>query len=231
MIVTIDGPAAAGKGTLAARLSEKYRLACFDTGMLYRAIGLEAMLSNADPANEAVMEPVARSMTFPKMMELSNHKLFRSSENGQYASKASAHPKVRAALLQVQRDFALAPVFHDGTPAEGAVYDGRDTGTVVCPHADVKFFLTATLEERAQRRFRELQGRGLDTSCETVLNNIRERDERDSSRASAPLKPAEDAHILETTCLSPGEVFEQACEIIDSVIAGSVAKKQSNQNK
>ena len=216
MIITIDGPAAAGKGTLASGLAKKYGLAYFDTGMVYRAVGLEALLKNIDSSDEALMETIANELTFPKMMELSQNKEFRSSANGQYASIVSAHPKVRAALLKMQQGFALNPVFADGSSASGAIYDGRDTGTVICPKADVKFFLTADLEERANRRFKEFKEKGLDTPFEKVKSDIAARDERDSSRASAPLKPAEDGVILDTTGLSIEQVLTKACEIVDS---------------
>lgn len=215
MIVTIDGPAAAGKGTLASALAKKYQLAYFDTGMVYRATSLEMILQNMDINNEEKAEKIAKSLTFPKMIELSKNKEFRSSQNGQGSSIVSALPKVRAALLKVQQDFSKTPVFADGTPAKGAIYDGRDTGTVVCPHADVKFFLTASLDVRAKRRFKELQEKGLDTPYETVYNDIKARDERDSSRANAPLKPAADAISLDTTSLSIDEMFQKACEVID----------------
>lgn len=139
MIITIDGPAAAGKGTLAAALAERYRLAYFDTGMLYRAVGLEMVLQNKNPQDELATEKAAKELTFAKMMQLSKHPEFRGRIGGEVASKVSALPKVRSALLKMQQDFANNPVFADGTPANGAVYDGRDTGTVVCPHADIKF--------------------------------------------------------------------------------------------
>lgn len=216
MIITIDGPAAAGKGTLAASLAKKYGLAYFDTGMVYRATGLEMLLNGLDPNDEEKAVEIAKALSFPKMIELSQNKEFRSSENGKYASIVSAHPPVRAALLKMQQEFSYNPVFEDGSKANGAIYDGRDTGTVVCPHADIKFFLTADLEARAKRRFKEFSEKGLDTPYETVYNDIKARDERDSSRANAPLKPADDAVILDTTKLDIDKMIEKACEIIDS---------------
>ena len=131
MIITIDGPAAAGKGTLAAKLAEKYGLAYFDTGMTYRAVGLAMTLDGRDINDAAAAEEYARKLTFPQMLELARNPEFRSSKNGVAASVVSAYPGVRQALLQMQRNFASNPVFADGTPANGAVYDGRDTGTVV----------------------------------------------------------------------------------------------------
>ncbi len=216
MIITIDGPAAAGKGTLASTLSEKYHLAYFDTGMIYRAVGLEIRLSGVDVNDEQQALQVAQTMTFPRMMELSKDKRLRDSIGGEYASIIAAMTSVRAKLLKMQQDFALHPVYADGTPAKGAIYDGRDTGTVVCPHADIKFYITASPEVRAERRYKEFVAKGVDISYEQVLQDVKVRDERDSNRSSAPLKPAEDAIILDTSNLSIVEVLKKACEIIDS---------------
>ncbi len=216
MIITIDGPAAAGKGTLAAQLAQKYKLAYFDTGMVYRAVGLLMRLNHFDLNDESKAENLAQKLTFPQMMELSQNSEFRSSEGGVAASIVSSQPKVRAALLKMQQDFALKPVFADGTPANGAIYDGRDTGTVVCPNADVKFFITASTEVRAKRRFEELKTKGKDTPFEKVLQDMIERDERDAKRATAPMKPAEDAYIFDTSALSIQEVVQKAEEIIEN---------------
>ena len=216
MIITIDGPAAAGKGTLAAVLAEKYHFAYFDTGMVYRAVGLEMRLQNLDCNNEKEAEKIAQNLTFPHMMDLSRHPEFRSSEGGVAASIVSAHPKVRTALLGMQQNFAQNPVFADGSKAQGVVYDGRDTGTVVCPHADIKFFITASAEVRAQRRFEELKAKGNNTSYDTVLADMIARDERDAKRATAPMKPADDAIIFDTSCLSIQEVVHKVQEIIDN---------------
>ncbi len=216
MIITIDGPASAGKGTLASTLADIYKLAYFDTGMVYRAVGLDLRLKGQDINNETLAEASAKSLTFAKMMELSKNKEFRSSEGGIAASVVSAFPKVRAALLKMQQDFSKNPTFADGTPTKGAIYDGRDTGTVVCPNADIKFFITASSEVRAQRRFKELQEKGMDTPYEKVLADIIARDERDANRSTAPLKPAEDAIIIDTSDLSIDEVVAKAREIIDN---------------
>jgi len=216
MIVTIDGPAAAGKGTLAAKISEKYNLACFDTGMIYRAVGLKLIIDGKNVEDEDSALGVAQNMTFPLMMELSKHPDFRSSAGGNAASKVSAIPSVRQALLQMQRDFAKSPRFPDGRPASGVVYDGRDAGTVICPNADKKFFITAAPEVRAMRRYKEFQQKGISTTYEEVLAQTKERDARDSSRSSAPMKPAEDAVIIDTSNLSIDEVYQKVCEIIDS---------------
>ena len=216
MIITIDGPASAGKGTLASTLAKIYNLAYFDTGMVYRAVGLDLRLKGQDVHDETLAEEAAKQLTFAKMTELSKNPEFRCSEGGVAASIVSAHPKVRAALLKVQQYFSKKPTFADGTPAAGAIYDGRDTGTVVCPEADIKFFITASSEVRAQRRFKELQEKGMDTPYEKVLADIIARDERDSSRSTAPLKPAEDAYILDTSSLSIDDVLKKACEIIEN---------------
>jgi len=215
MIITIDGPAAAGKGTLAAKLAQKYKLAYFDTGMVYRAVGLDLLQKKIDPENAAEAEKSALALDFSKMMALSKNPDFRSAEGGQAASKVAAIPAVRAALLKMQQNFALKPIYEDGSPANGAVYDGRDTGTVVCPNADIKFFITATPEVRAMRRHKEFLQKGLTSVYEDVLAQTKERDERDSSRASAPLKPADDAIIIDTSDMDIEKVFTEVCALID----------------
>ena len=216
MIITIDGPAAAGKGTVSAYLADKYKLAYFDTGMVYRAVGLQMVLTGSDVNDEAKAEQIAKELSFPKMMELSKHKDFRSDIGGQAASIVSAHPKVRAALLKMQQNFALSPTFADGTPAKGVVYDGRDTGTVVCPNAELKLFITASTEVRAQRRYKEFVGKGFTTSYEKVLEDMIARDKRDSSRATAPLKPAEDAIVIDTSALSINEVLKEIIPLVEA---------------
>ena len=149
-------------------------------------------------------------------MDLAQNPSFRGPEGGKRASIVSAFPSVRAALLKMQQDFYKNPTFADGSKAQGVVYDGRDTGTVVCPQADIKFFVTASAEERAKRRYKEYQTKGITSSYEEVLRDIIVRDKRDSERSTSPLKPAADAIILDTTHLSIEEVFEKAKEIIDS---------------
>lgn len=215
MIITIDGPASAGKGTLASNLSRKYNMAYFDTGMVYRAVGLEMVLSGKSPEDETEAEKAALALTFPKMMELAGHKDFRSDIGGRAASVVAAMPRVRQALLKMQQDFARNPVFADGRKADGAIYDGRDTGTVVCPGADIKFFVTASPEVRAERRFKEFKSKGIDKTFEEVLAQIKERDNRDENRAAAPLKPAADAIIFDTSEYDAAAVFEKVCRIID----------------
>mgnify|MGYP002854498683 CR=1 FL=1 len=214
MIITIDGPAAAGKGTLAGAIAQKYKFAYFDTGMVYRAVGLQMILNNKDLSDEASASEYALKLTFPLMMELAKNPEFRSARGGQAASIVSAIKDVRAALLAMQQNFALNPVFADGTKANGVVYDGRDTGTVVCPDADLKLFVTASPEVRAKRRFMEFQQKGMPAKYEEVLADIKARDERDSNRATAPLKPADDAIIIDTSDLNISEVFSKVDEII-----------------
>lgn len=215
MIITIDGPASAGKGTLADKLSRKYGMAYFDTGMVYRAVGLQMVLDGQPLDDETTAEKVAQSLTFPKMIELSHHQDFRSDIGGRSASVVAAMPSVRRALLKMQQDFALNPVFADGSKANGAIYDGRDTGTVVCPDADIKLFVTASPEVRAERRYKEFLQKGLNKTYEEVLAQIKERDERDSNRSAAPLKPAADAVIFDTSEYNAEQVFEKVCSLID----------------
>lgn len=218
MIITIDGPAAAGKGTLAAALAKHYKLAYFDTGMVYRAVGLQMVLDKLDLSDENAAEKIAKQLTFEKMMELSRHPDFRSDIGGQAASKVSAFSKVRAALLKMQQNFSLNPVFADGTPANGAVYDGRDTGTVVCPDADIKFFVIASAEVRAERRYKEFIAKGIKTTLKKVLEDMLERDKRDSERAAAPLKPAKDAVLLDTSNMNAEQEIAEAVKIIETKI-------------
>ena len=216
MIITIDGPAAAGKGTLAQKIAETYNLAYFDTGMIYRAVGLKLLLDDKQPEDEDAALKIAQQLTFPQIMNLAQHPDFRSSAGGAAASKVSAIPSVREALLKMQRDFAVNPQFGDGRAAAGAVYDGRDTGTVICPQAEVKLFITASPEVRAMRRYKQFQQKGDPTTYEEVLAQTKERDARDSSRSSAPMKPADDAVIIDTSDMSINDVYEKAQEIIEA---------------
>ncbi len=215
MIITIDGPAAAGKGTLAQKLADKYNLAYFDTGMVYRAVGIDLVSNGIAPDNVAEAEKSAQNMTFSKMLELAQNPDFRSSVGGQAASKVAAMPKVREALLKMQQDFAKKPIAKDGSLIAGVVYDGRDTGTTVCPQAEVKLFVTASPEVRAMRRHKEYLQKGLPSVYEEVLAQTKERDLRDSSRAASPLKPADDAIIIDTSDMGIDEVFAKVCRIVD----------------
>ncbi|MDR1693918.1 MAG: (d)CMP kinase [Lactobacillaceae bacterium] len=209
MIVTIDGPNSAGKGTLASRLAEFYGFTYFDTGMVYRAVAVEMFLKNIDFANEAAAEEIAKNLTFERMTELSKYPEFRGPAGSNNSAVVASYPKVRAALLKMQQDFAK-------NSATGVVYDGRDTGTTICPDADIKIFVTAAPEVRADRRYRYYQSQGVDISYEQVLADVTARDERDMNRAVAPLKPAEDAIILDTSNLNADEAFVEASELINS---------------
>lgn len=206
IIVAIDGPAAAGKGTLARKVAEDLNLAYLDTGLLYRATGRAVLDQGGDPSNPEVATKAAEELS-PAMLD---NPALRLDETAQAASKVAAITGVRAALLDFQRRFAA----HPPAGTLGAVLDGRDIGTVVCPDAPVKLFVTASTEIRAQRRLKELQGRGIDAIYEQVLEDMIDRDARDSQRATAPLKPAEDAITLDTSELTIEQVIEQAKVII-----------------
>jgi len=202
MIIAIDGPAASGKGTLGRRLADHLGFAHLDTGLLYRAVArvlLDRSLALADPDAAA---GVARSLD---VTHLDDPRL-RGAEMGEAASVISAYQPVRDALLAFQRGFAAQ--------APGAVLDGRDIGTVVCPHADVKLFITATPEERARRRHQEILNRGEAVEYGTILADIRRRDERDMNRSTAPLRPAADAILLDTTHLDADQAFRAALDLV-----------------
>jgi CMP/dCMP kinase len=207
MIIAVDGPAAAGKGTLARRLALVLNLAYLDTGTLYRAVGLSVLRAGGDPADEATAVEAAENLDRGILEDPE----LRGDAAANAASKVAAIPAVRKELLAFQRDFAANP-----PPGKtGAIIDGRDIGTVVFPKADVKLFVTASAEARAERRLKELQARGIEAIYATVLQDMKERDARDQARAVAPLVPAKDAHILDTTDLDADEAFEQALAIVD----------------
>lgn len=214
MIIAIDGPAAAGKGTLAQNLAKHFHYAFLDTGRLYRAVGYAVLQANEDPSDEHAATREARSFDPKSINKILSNPALRDEATGNAASKVAVIPAVRSALLDLQRNFAKEPFFEDGTPAKGAVLDGRDIGTVVCPDADVKFFVTASAEVRADRRFKELQDAQKPADYDTILKDIKERDERDANRATAPLKPAEDAYILDTSNLNAIQVFQAALDYI-----------------
>ncbi len=201
-VVAIDGPAAAGKGTLARRLAAHLGYAYLDTGLLYRAVGLKVLQADADPDDGTAAATAAASLA---ATDLDNPALRGDAAAGA-ASRVAVVPEVRGALLDFQRRFAQQPP-HE---APGAVLDGRDIGTVVCPDADLKLFVTATLEVRAVRRLKELQQRGLAAIDSRVLREMQERDARDSARAVAPLEPAADAVVIDTSELDPDAVFSAA---------------------
>ncbi len=208
MIVAIDGPAGAGKGTLARRLAREFNLAYLDTGALYRAVGLRVLEMGADPADPASATHAARTLD---VSGLDSPRL-RDEDAADAASKVAAIPAVRAALLDFQRNFAKNPP----SPCTGAVLDGRDIGTVVCPDAPLKIFVTASLEERARRRTLELQDKGIDAIQDRVLADMIARDERDRDRKTAPLAAANDAIVLDTTEMNADAVFDRAAALFRS---------------
>ncbi|WP_170284354.1 (d)CMP kinase [Roseospira marina] len=202
MTVAIDGPAAAGKGTLARSLADALGLAYLDTGRLYRATGYSVLQAGGDPSDPAAAEQAARSLDTRVLADPA----LRSEAAGDAASRVAAIPAVRDALLAFQRQFARTPP--DG--AWGAVLDGRDIGSVVCPSAPVKLFVTASAETRAQRRFLELRDAGQDVIESRILQDMKARDARDSSRGIAPLVPAADAVVLDTSDLDRTEALAAA---------------------
>src|SRR5215469_9414168 len=205
-IIAIDGPAASGKGTLARRIAGHFGLAHLDTGKLYRATALGVIEAGGDPADPAAAEKAAQSTDFAR---LGDRRLL-AEDVARAASVVAALPAVRAALLEAQRRFA----HHPPPPAKGAVLDGRDIGTVVCPDANLKFFLVASAESRAERRVKELRERGAAAIYDAVLQDMRERDARDSERQVAPLAAAPDAITIDTTRFDAEQVFEQASDLI-----------------
>ena len=208
VIIAIDGPAAAGKGTIAERLAAHYGLPYLDTGLLYRLVGRTMAAKGIDIGDAAAATQVAATID---PAELGDPGL-RGREAGELASRVAVHAGVRAALLSFQRDFAARP--------GGAVLDGRDIGTAVCPQADVKIYVTASPQVRARRRTSELRAKGRDVALATILAEIMERDERDSGRAAAPLKMAADAYLLDTTDKDIEAAFRAAVDIVERAKAG-----------
>jgi cytidylate kinase len=206
MIVAIDGPAASGKGTLARRLAQHFGYAYLDTGSLYRAVGFAVLEAGGDPGDPAASEAAARSLN----VALLDDDRLRVDAVAQAASKVAAIPAVRAALLDFQRAFAATPPGN----AKGAVLDGRDIGTVVCPNADRKLFVTASVDVRAKRRFKELRGKGHEVIESAVLQDMKDRDARDAGRTVAPLAPAEDALVFDTSDLDAEQVFALAVRYV-----------------
>ena len=206
MIIAIDGPAASGKGTLARRLAAHYGLPHLDTGLLYRATAASLLDHDRDLNDASAAVAAARGLALTDFDE----ERLRRREMGEAASIVAAMPAVREALIAAQRNFA--------SRASGAVLDGRDIGTVICPNADVKIFVVASPEARAQRRALELAARGEKFDYAAILSEIRTRDERDSRRDAAPLKPASDAVLLDTTRLNVEAAFEAARRIVETRI-------------
>ena len=203
MIIAIDGPAASGKGTLGKRLAVHFGLRHLDTGLLYRAVA-QAVLAAGHRLDDMPRAVSAASALDPAQFD---EKALKSHAAGEAASVVSAIPEVRGALLKLQREFAAV--------APGAVLDGRDIGTVICPDAEVKIFVTASPEVRARRRALELRSQGGPADESEILADILRRDERDTARAVAPLRPAADAHLLDTSALDIEGVFAAAIDIIE----------------
>ena len=208
MIIAIDGPAASGKGTVARRLAAHFNYAYLDTGALYRAVALSVLRAGGDPSDANTADRAARALD-PSMTEDPD---IRTAESGVAASKVAVIPAVRAELLAFQRTFSEYPP----GGLDGAVLDGRDIGTVICPDAERKIFVIADVEIRAERRFRELLSRGEAVIYTRVLEDLRERDARDGSRAVSPMRQAEDAMLLDTTHLAPDRAFDRALAFVTS---------------
>jgi cytidylate kinase len=208
VIIAIDGPAAAGKGTLAKAISKHLNFAYLETGLLYRAIGKKVLNEGKTQNKTALAESIAKNFQFEDIQTDG----LQSEKVGQMASKISAIPNVRKSLLNFQREFAYNPPHGKS----GAVLDGRDIGTVVCPRAQIKIFITASAEVRAKRRLKELQKQDPGVMYDNILKDLIERDARDQERAIAPLEPASDGTVLETSALNKGQVLELALKIISS---------------
>ena len=223
MIITVDGPSGAGKGTLCYALAEKLGFALLDSGAIYRVTALAALNRAVDLNDEFQLAELARNLNIEFLpvdgevnimldgMNVSS--LIRTQEVAEAASKIAVFPQVRAALLQLQQDFAKN---------EGLIADGRDMGTVVFPNAQVKLFLDASAEERAKRRYKQLQNKGINGNFAQILAEIQERDFRDRNREVAPLKPADDALLLDSTTLSIDEVIAQALAYIQQKASISI---------
>lgn len=208
MIIAMDGTVASGKGTLARRLAQHYGLAHLDTGSLYRAVGVAALDWNVALDDAWALAAIARTMdpsAYPDAR-------LRTDEAGMAASRVAALQPVRDALLAFQRDFARRP--------EGAILDGRDIGTVICPDADVKFWVDASIPVRAARRWKELVQRDPAITLEQVRADLEARDARDRGRTIAPMMAAPDAHLLDTSDLSIDAAVEKACRVVDQALAG-----------
>jgi cytidylate kinase len=208
VIIAIDGPAASGKGTLGKRLAAHYGLRHLDSGLLYRAVAKAVLDNGFKPDDRQAATTLARSLDLAHLDEAA----LKTPKVGEAASIVSAFPEVRAALVTFQREFAAK--------APGAVLDGRDIGTIICPDADVKVFVTASAEVRARRRTAEYRAQGRKIDEATVLADILKRDERDTKRAVAPLKQAPDAHLLDTTHLDIDAAIRAAIDIVEATRAG-----------
>jgi cytidylate kinase len=211
MIIAIDGPAASGKGTLAKRVADYFGYPCLDTGLLYRAVARDVAAAGGDLEDEGAAAAAAGNLVVASL----DDPALRLPGVGDKASIVAKFPRVRSALLAFQREFAKRP--------PGAVLDGRDIGTVVCPEADAKLFITASLPVRARRRLKELQERGIEAIEDRVLQEMQARDIRDSRRSVAPLEPAADAFVIDTTELDPEAVLGKALAYVNAVAHGRFA--------
>lgn len=205
MIIAVDGPTASGKGTISKALAAHFGLPHLDTGLLYRAVGRQVFLDGGDPDN---MGDALAATAFPDSLLADPH--LRDEDTGGLASRVSVHPAVRHALFERQRAFAMQP--------GGAVLDGRDIGTVIAPEAEAKLFITASVEARAERRYCEMQDRGSSVTLKEVADNLGRRDERDSMRAAAPLMPAKDAFVIDTSLLDRDQAFDAALDAVARAI-------------
>ncbi|MDA9918562.1 cytidylate kinase [Erythrobacter sp.] len=205
MIIAVDGPTASGKGTIAKQLAAHFGVPHLDTGLLYRAVGRQVALNSGDPDNANDALAACRFSD-----ELLGDPVLRTEETGSMASRVSVHPAVRKALFERQRAFATQP--------GGAVLDGRDIGTIIAPDADVKLFITASVQERARRRWMEMTDRGIDAQLSDVEIDIAKRDARDINRADAPLKAALDALVIDTTSFDRDQAFEAVLEAVQNAV-------------
>jgi cytidylate kinase len=210
VIIAVDGPAASGKGTLARRLAAHFDYAYLDTGALYRGVGLHVLNAKGDPSQDRDALEAAQKLDLNTLGQDAMMAALRTAQVGIAASHVAAKPAVRASILQAQRDFAATPP----NGKSGAILDGRDIGTIVCPEAAHKLFVTASPEVRAQRRFLELQRDDAGLQLAAVLKDIQDRDARDTNRAIAPMKQAADAYLLDTSDLSIEEALDAALAFI-----------------
>ena len=208
VVISIDGPAASGKGSLAKKLAEHLGYDFLDTGALYRRVALKVLAQNINPTDQSAVIAAAQELKGELSQDYNDSDL-RSDNVGSTASVIAQIPEVRAVLVDFQRSFAQ-------NAEKGAVLDGRDIGTVICPSADIKFFITASIEKRAERRHKELHSRGIEVTNAAVLAEMQERDERDSNRLSEHLKPGHDVTIIDTSDMTPQEVLDEAMEIVKS---------------
>lgn len=216
LVITLDGPAASGKGTLARALGHRFNLAVLDTGLLYRLVGLACHRAGIDPHNVEAATKIAEQYAAHLTLVQLDHPDLRGVEASRAASVYSAIPSVRDALISFQRDFAARPpAFPDGHPASGAILDGRDCGTVICPAAPLKFYIIADVSERAHRRLRDLESRGIAADYESVLNDLMVRDHRDMTRAVAPTVAAEDAITIDTTGRSVDVLVDELGQYVE----------------